>query len=139
MKKYATTFILLGIILVLAVVLAGVLLYLKNQPPQQRAFQPVTTVKPLEPDSAIWGLNYPNEYSSLLQTANNTTSTKYGGSAGALLPEPGPAPGDPVRRLFLQQGVQPAARPPGHPDRCARHPACHRHHPRHLLFLQILR
>ena len=81
MKKYATTFILVGIILVLAVVLAGVLVYLKNQPPQQRAFQPVATVKPLEPDSAIWGLNYPNEYSSLLQTANNSTSTRYGGSA----------------------------------------------------------
>ena len=81
MKKYATTLILLGIIIVLAAVLAGVLLYLKNQPPQQRAFQPITTVKPLEPDSSIWGLNFPNEYSSLLQTAGNNTSTTYGGSA----------------------------------------------------------
>jgi nitrite reductase (cytochrome c-552) len=80
MKKYGT-FILLGIILVLVVVLAGVLLYLKNQPPQQRTFQPVVAVKPLEPDSSVWGLNYPNEYSSLIQTADNKTATTYGGSA----------------------------------------------------------
>ena len=80
MKKY-TTFILLGVILVLAVVLAGVLLYLKNQPAQQRTFQPVVAVKPLEPDSSVWGLNYPNEYSSLIQTAGNKTATTYGGSA----------------------------------------------------------
>jgi len=81
MKKYAATIILVGIIIILGAVLSGVLIYLKNQPPQQRAFQPITTVKPLEPDSSIWGLNFPNEYSSLLQTAANATSTKYGGSA----------------------------------------------------------
>ena len=81
MKKYATTIILVGIIIVLAAVLSGVLIYLKNQPLQQRAFQPVTTVKALEPDSSLWGLNYPNEYSSLLLTANNNTPTTYGGSA----------------------------------------------------------
>ena len=81
MRKYATTIILVGVIVVLAAVLAGVLVFLKNQPPQSRTFQPVTTVKPLEPDSSIWGLNYPNEYSSLLATANNDTPTFYGGSA----------------------------------------------------------
>jgi nitrite reductase (cytochrome c-552) len=81
MKKYATTIILVGIIIVLATVLTGVLVFLKNQPPQQRAFQPVTAIKPLEPDSSIWGLNYPNEYSSLLLTAGNNTPTMYGGSA----------------------------------------------------------
>jgi len=81
MKKYATTIILVGIIIVLGVVLTGVLIYLKNQPPQQRAFQPITAVKPLEPNSSIWGLNFPNEYSSLLKTAANDTSTTYGGSA----------------------------------------------------------
>ena len=81
MKKYIVPIILVGIIVVLAAVLAGVLIYLKNQPPQQRAFQPVTTVQPLEPDSSIWGLNFPNEYNSLLLTANNNTPTTYGGSA----------------------------------------------------------
>ena len=80
MKKY-TPLILVGIIIVLAAVLTGVLIYLKNQPLQQRAFQPIVTVKSMEPDSSIWGLNYPNEYSSLLQTAGNNTSTLYGGSA----------------------------------------------------------
>jgi nitrite reductase (cytochrome c-552) len=81
MKKYALPIILTGIIVVLAAVLTGVLIYLKNQPPQQRTFQPVTTVKPLEPDSSIWGRNFPNEYSSLLLTAKNDTPTTYGGSA----------------------------------------------------------
>ena len=81
MKKYAATIILVGIIIILGAILSGVLIYLKNQPLQQRAFQPITTLKPLEPDSSIWGLNFPNEYSSLLQTTANATSTMYGGSA----------------------------------------------------------
>ena len=81
MKKYAVPILLVGIIVVLGAVLTGVLVYLKNQPPQRRAFQPVATVKPLEPDSSVWGLNYPNEYSSLLLTSGNKTPTTYGGSA----------------------------------------------------------
>jgi nitrite reductase (cytochrome c-552) len=81
MKKY-TTIILVGIIVVLAAVLVGVLLFMKNQPPQERAvIQPVVTVKAMEPDSSIWGQNFPNEYSSLIATANNNTPTMYGGSA----------------------------------------------------------
>ncbi len=80
MKKY-TPFILLGIILVLAAVLTGALLFLKNQPPQLRTLQLVTTVEPMEPDSSIWGLNYPNEYDSFLLTAGNNTATKYGGAS----------------------------------------------------------
>jgi nitrite reductase (cytochrome c-552) len=81
MKKY-TTIILVGIIIVLAAVLTGVLIFLKNQPPQERAVvQPIVTVQPLEADSSLWGVNYPNEYSSLIQTANNNTPTTYGGSA----------------------------------------------------------
>ena len=81
MKK-TTTLILVGIILILAITLIGVLLFLKNQPPEERAvIQPIATVKPLEADSSLWGVNYPNEYSSLLQTANNSTATTYGGSA----------------------------------------------------------
>ncbi len=81
MKKI-TTLILVGIILVLAITLIGVLLFLKNQPAQERAvIQPIATIQPLEADSSLWGVNYPNEYSSLLQTANNNTATAYGGSA----------------------------------------------------------
>jgi nitrite reductase (cytochrome c-552) len=81
MKKFAVPIILVGIIIVLAAVLTGVLIYLKNQPPQPRAFKPVTTVEPLEPNSEIWGRNFPNEYASLIKTADNNTPTTYGGSA----------------------------------------------------------
>ena len=81
MKKY-TTLILVGIILVLAAVLTGVLVFLKNQPPQERAIvQPIAPIQPLEANSSLWGVNYPNEYSSLLLTASNNTPTMYGGSA----------------------------------------------------------
>ena len=80
MKKY-TTLILVGIIVILAAVLTGTLLYLKNQPPQERSIiQPLVTVQPMEPDSSIWGTNFPNEYSSFLLTASNNTRTAYGGS-----------------------------------------------------------
>ena len=80
MKKYAIL-ILVGIVIVLAAVLAGVLLYLKNQPPQERAvIQPLVSVEPLEPDSSVWGTNFPNEYDTFLLTAANTSRTTYGGS-----------------------------------------------------------
>jgi nitrite reductase (cytochrome c-552) len=82
MKKLQANLILVGIIIVLAAVLIGVLIFMKNQPAQERAVvQPITTIQPMEADSSIWGLNYPNEYSSLLQTANNNAATTYGGSA----------------------------------------------------------
>jgi nitrite reductase (cytochrome c-552) len=79
MKRY-TNLILIGIILILAAVLSGVLIFLKNQPPQNRATAPVVNIAPLEPDSAKWGLNFPNQWSSLQKTADNHTATKYGGS-----------------------------------------------------------
>ena len=82
MKK-ATGFILVGIIVVLAALLAGTLYFLKTQPVQERAVvQPLVTVEPMEPDSSIWGTNYPNEYSTWLLTASNSTDTEYGGSSG---------------------------------------------------------
>ena len=80
MKKYMTL-ILTGIIVVLAAVLVGVLTFLKNQPPQQRAFQPLVEIKPMEPDSSIWGQNFPNQWSSLQKTATNNVDTTYGGSS----------------------------------------------------------
>ncbi len=82
MRKNPVTIILIGIIIILAAVLTGVLIFMKNQPAEERAVIPaVITVKPLEADSSLWGENYPNEYSSLLLTANNNTATTYGGSA----------------------------------------------------------
>src|SRR5512146_2558405 len=80
MKRYLTL-ILAGLVVLLAAVLAGVLIFVKNQPPQQRSILPqVVQVKPLEPNSAIWGENFPNEWSTLQLTATNNTKTTYGGS-----------------------------------------------------------
>ena len=81
LKKY-TNWILTAIIVVLAAILIGVLIFLKNQPPQERAFQPVVEIAALEPDSEKWGLNFPNQYSTLLLTGTNKIDTKYGGSSG---------------------------------------------------------
>ncbi len=67
--------------MVLAAVLVGVLMFMKNQPPQERAFQPVVNIKPMEPDSSIWGQNFPNQWSSLQKTATNNVDTTYGGSS----------------------------------------------------------
>jgi nitrite reductase (cytochrome c-552) len=80
MKKY-TTIILTGIIVVLAAVLTGVLVFLKNQPPQERAFQPLVEIKAMEPDSSKWGVNFPNQWSSLQKTETNVLDTTYGGSS----------------------------------------------------------
>jgi nitrite reductase (cytochrome c-552) len=47
------------------------------------AQRPALVVKPLnewEPDSAVWGLDYPREYESYLRTRITDTKTKYGGS-----------------------------------------------------------
>ena len=80
MQKYSTL-ILVGIIVVLAAVLAGVLIYLNNQPPQERAFQPIVKIAAMEPDSSQWGLNYPNQWASLQQTEFNNVDTDYGGAS----------------------------------------------------------
>jgi nitrite reductase (cytochrome c-552) len=80
--KRNTSWILVGVIIVLAIMAVGVLLFLKNQPPQSRAvFPPVVEVKPMEPDSSIWGQNFPNQWSSLQKTETNSTDTTYGGSS----------------------------------------------------------
>src|SRR6266498_547168 len=76
MKKYMT-FILAGIILVLAATLIGVLTFLKNQPPQNRAFQPLVEIKSMEPDSSLWGENFPNQWSTFEKTATNNIDTTY--------------------------------------------------------------
>lgn len=80
MKRY-TTLILVGIIVVLAAALVGVLVFLKNQPPQERAFQILVEIAAMEPDSSQWGLNFPNQYTSMLKTKENAIDTTYGGSS----------------------------------------------------------
>ena len=80
MKKY-TTVILVGIIVLLSAVLVGVLTFMKNQPPQERAFQPLIEIKAMEPDSALWGQNFPNQYTTFQKTAANNIDTTYAGSS----------------------------------------------------------
>jgi nitrite reductase (cytochrome c-552) len=80
MKRISINIILTGIIVILAAALVGVLVYLKNQPPQKRGVAPIVQIALMEPDSALWGENFPNEYSTLLLTKTNNTRTTYGGS-----------------------------------------------------------
>jgi nitrite reductase (cytochrome c-552) len=80
MKKYMT-FILVGLVLVLSAALVGVLIFVRNQPPQQRTFEPLVDVKPMEPDSSLWGENFPNQWSTFQKTATNNLDTTYGGSS----------------------------------------------------------
>lgn len=80
MKLTGTTLILTGIIVILAVALTGVLLYLNDQPEAPRGIEPIEEIVEMEPDSSKWGVNYPNQYSTLLKTETNNTRTNYGGS-----------------------------------------------------------
>src|SRR5690349_881954 len=80
MKKYMTL-ILVGIILLLAATLVGTLTFMKNQPPEQRAFEPLVEIKAMEPDSSLWGQNFPNQWSTLQKTATNNVDTTYAGSS----------------------------------------------------------
>jgi len=79
-KNSKLSWILVGIILILAVGLIGVLLYLKNQPQPKRGMVPIQQIVPKDPNSANWGVNFPNEYSTFLLTEGNNTATKFGGS-----------------------------------------------------------
>lgn len=81
MKKY-TIFLLLAVTIGLSALLIGILIFLKNQPVQQRATTPLVEIAVNEPDSALWGLNFPNQYDSFLQTKENSEDTAFGGSSG---------------------------------------------------------
>lgn len=75
-----TTLILSGIIVVLAAALIGTLVFVSNQPSADRGIAPVVEIADMEPDSSLWGLNFPNQYSTLKLTETNNTRTTYGGS-----------------------------------------------------------
>src|SRR5512134_1692953 len=82
MKKYISMpLILVGVIIVLAATLVGVLVFIRNQPPQQRAFEELVEIKPMEPDSSLWGQNFPNQWSTLQKTETNNIDTTYAGSS----------------------------------------------------------
>jgi nitrite reductase (cytochrome c-552) len=80
MKKYMTL-ILVGIIVVLSAVLVGTLTFMRNQPPQERAFEALVEIQPMEPDSEKWGVNFPNQWTTLQKTATNNIDTTYAGSS----------------------------------------------------------
>ena len=79
-KKISQTTILVGIILILAAALITVLVFMGSQKPASRGIDPLVEVAAMEPDSSIWGQNFPNQYSTYLQTLTNNTRTNYGGS-----------------------------------------------------------
>ena len=80
MKVAKSSLIYIGIIVILAIALAGVLLYIKNQPAPARGIQPLVEIAAMEPDGSKWGLNFPNQYSTLLLTETNNNRTAFGGS-----------------------------------------------------------
>jgi nitrite reductase (cytochrome c-552) len=57
--------ILTAVIIVLAVGVIGLLLFIKNQPAPVRGFPPLVNIAAMEPESSKWGVNFPNEYSTL--------------------------------------------------------------------------
>ncbi|MDP2778068.1 MAG: ammonia-forming cytochrome c nitrite reductase subunit c552 [Anaerolineales bacterium] len=80
MKNY-TTLILAGLVIVLAAALVGVLTYVRNQPAEVRTVEPLVKITPMEPDSSIWGINFPNQYDTLMKTKTNNIDTTYAGSS----------------------------------------------------------
>jgi nitrite reductase (cytochrome c-552) len=75
-----TYLILIGVVIVLAAGLIGLLLYINSQPDANRGITPLTEIAAMEPDSEKWGVNYPNQYTTLLKTETNNERTAFGGS-----------------------------------------------------------
>jgi nitrite reductase (cytochrome c-552) len=80
MKHSISAYIAAGVIVILAASLIGVLLFMKSQPAPARGVAPMVEIAEMEPDSSLWGLNFPNQYSTMLQTTTNDTRTTFGGS-----------------------------------------------------------
>jgi len=80
MKMSRTSLILTVIIVILAAALIFMLVGYKNQPPQSRGTTPLIEIESMEPDSSQWGINFPNQYSTLQMTESNNTRTAFGGS-----------------------------------------------------------
>lgn len=80
MKKISPTMIFSATIAILVIAVLGLLWFILSQPDPIRGIPPITEVSPTEPDSAVWGINFPNQYSTFLLTAENNTRTPFGGS-----------------------------------------------------------
>lgn len=80
MKKKLPAILITLLIVVLAGFIVALLLFIKNQPEPLRGVVPMVEVAAMEPDSAVWGQNFPNQYTTMLKTAQNDEPTVYGGS-----------------------------------------------------------
>ena len=80
MKKISPTMIFSATIAILVIAVLGLLWFILSQPDPIRGVPPIIEVSPTEPDSAVWGVNFPNQYSTFLLTAENNTRTPFGGS-----------------------------------------------------------
>lgn len=68
------------IIIILAAAVVLLLIFMYNQPVETRGVPALIEISAMEPDSEKWGVNFPNQYSTLLLTRDNNTRTTYGGS-----------------------------------------------------------
>lgn len=80
MKNKTFIFITTGIIVVLGVALVTILILIKNQPQPYRGVTPLVEIAEREADSSKWGVNFPNQWSTLQKTKENATRTEFGGS-----------------------------------------------------------
>jgi nitrite reductase (cytochrome c-552) len=78
--RKAIPIILTVIIVILAAVVVALLIFMKNQPVETRGIPALVEIAAMEPDSSEWGVNFPNQYTTLLRTESNNTRTTYGGS-----------------------------------------------------------
>src|SRR5574340_1286061 len=79
-RQKALPIVLSVIIIVLAAAVVLLLVFMKNQPVETRGVPPIVEIAAMEPDSAKWGINFANQYTTLLKTETNNTRTTYGGS-----------------------------------------------------------
>lgn len=75
-----TIYILTGLVVVLAFGIIALLIFMNNQPAQTRGIPPIVDVEPKEPDSSVWGKNFPNQYTTFQKTGENNNRTAFGGS-----------------------------------------------------------
>lgn len=80
MKKISPITILSVTIALLVIAVLGLLWFIRSQAEPIRGIPPLVNVSPTEPDSSVWGVNFPNQYSTFLLTAENNTRTAFGGS-----------------------------------------------------------
>ena len=80
MKTKIVPIVITAIIVILAGLVIALLIFISNQKTPVRGVAPLVEIAQMEPDSSQWGINFPNQYSTLLKTETNNTRTAFGGS-----------------------------------------------------------